>query len=92
MCCMMSNIGGTGPFKRRIILAVVTSIILYACPIWWEALSVGTTRTILSSVYRLSAIRRISGFRTVSDEAVLILAKTIPIDILAEEMWSIRDK
>ena len=46
----------------------------------------GTTRRILSSVYRLSAIRRISGFRTVSDEAVLVLAKTIPIDILADEM------
>ena len=31
-------------------------------------------------------IRRISGFRTVSDEAVLVLAKTIPIDILTDEM------
>ena len=35
---------------------------------------------------RLSAIRRISGFRTISDEAVLVLAETIPIDILADEM------
>ena len=34
----------------------------------------------------LSAIRRVSGFRLVSDEAVLVLAKTIPIDILADEM------
>ena len=42
----------------------------------------GTTRRILSSVYRLSAIRRVSGLRTVSDEAVLIL----PIEILADEM------
>ena len=30
---MMANIGGPGPFKRRIISAVVTSIMLYACPI-----------------------------------------------------------
>ena len=37
-------------------------------------------------MYRLSAIRQISVFRTVSDEAVLVLAKTIPIDILADEM------
>ena len=49
----------------------------------------GTTRRILSSVYRLSAIRRVSGFRTVSDEAVLVLAKAIPIDILADEMRTI---
>ena len=46
----------------------------------------GTTKRKLSSVYRQSAIRQISGFRTVSDEAVLILAKTITIDILANEM------
>ena len=31
-----------------------------------------------------SAIRRISGFRTVSDEAVLVLAKTMPKGILAD--------
>ena len=52
---MMPNIGEPGSFKRRLILAVVTSIMLYACPIW-------TTRKIMSSVYRLSAIRRISSF------------------------------
>ena len=46
---MMPNIRGLGPFKRRIILAVVTSIMLYACPIWYETLSVGTKRRVLSS-------------------------------------------
>ena len=50
----------------------------------------GTIRRILSSLYRLRAIRRMSGFRTVSDEAVLVLAKVlakeIPINILADEM------
>ena len=75
---MMTNIRGPGPFKRRIILAVVTSIMLYACSIWTKTLTVGTTRRILSSVYRLNTIRRLSGFRIVSDEAVLVLAKTIP--------------
>ena len=44
---------------------------------------------ILFSVYRLSAIRRISDFRTVSDEALLVLRKTILIDILADEMRNI---
>ena len=46
----------------------------------------GTTWRILSSVYRLSPIRWISGFRTVYDKAVLVLANIIPIDILADEM------
>ena len=30
---IMPNIAGLGPFKRRIISAVVMSIMLYACPI-----------------------------------------------------------
>ena len=41
---------------------------------------------ILPSVYRLSAIRWISSFRTVYDEAVLVLAKIVPIDILVDEI------
>ena len=82
----MPNIAGPNAFKRRgeTISRIVTSI-LYVCPIWSEALSVGTIRRLLSSVYRLKEIRQISGFRTVSDEGVLVLVKTIPIDILADE-------
>ena len=37
-------------------------------------------------MHPLNAIRRVSGFRTMSDEAALVLAKAIPIDILADEM------
>ena len=69
----MANIRGPGPFKRRIISVVVIAIILYACHILSESLSMGTTRSILFSVYRLSANRRISGFSTVFDGAVLVL-------------------
>ena len=29
----MPNIGGQGPFKRRIISAILTTIMLYACTI-----------------------------------------------------------
>ena len=32
------------PFKTGIISALVTSIMLYACPIWSEALSVGNNK------------------------------------------------
>ena len=49
----------------------------------------GTTRSKLSSVYRLSAFRQTSGLMAVSDEAVLVLAKTKPIIILANEMRQI---
>ena len=49
-----------------------------------EALSVGIPRMKLSSVYRVSKIRRISGFRIVL--VLTILAKTIVIDLLADKM------
>ena len=70
-------------------MAVVTSIMLYDCPILSETFSVRTTRRILTLVYRLSAIRLINGFRIVSDEAILALAKTTQRDILAGEIRSI---
>ena len=76
---MMIYIRGPGLLKRRIILAIVTSVMLYTYSIWSEAIYVQGG---FGSVYRLSAIRRINGFRTVSDEAVLI-------DILVDEMRSI---
>ena len=86
----MPNIGVPAPFMRSIISKVARSIILYACPIWSEALSVGTIGMILSWMYRLSAIRQISGFSTVSNEVVLVLAKTTAISILADIFSSSR--
>ena len=71
---MMPNIGETNPFK----------IMLYASLI--GALLGDDKKEKLSSVYRLSAMRQISDFRTVSDEVVLVSAKTISFDILADKM------
>ena len=48
----------------------------------WHSLR---TRSKLSSVYSLSAIRRISGFMTVSDEAILVLPREF-IDTLMDKM------
>ncbi|XP_070067155.1 uncharacterized protein [Drosophila virilis] len=43
----------------------------------------------MSIPYGLSALRNISGFRTVSDEAAIVLAGMLPVDILAKEMEKI---
>ena len=45
---------------------------------------VGGTRRKLPPMYRVSAIRQISGFRMVSVEAILVLAKTISIKV---DIW-----
>ena len=37
-------------------------------------------------MHNLSTMRLISGYRTIPDEAALVLAKTIPVDIFANKM------
>lgn len=86
---IMPNIGGPG-YPRRLLLArVVTSVLLYAAPVWAGALKTKDLRRKLNSTYRLSALRTISGFRTISDEAAYIIAAMIPIDIYADELQRI---
>ena len=69
-----------GPeYARTILLSrVVTLVLLYAAPVWIQALRTKEYKRRLSSIYRLRALRTISGFRTISDEAA--------IDILADEI------
>lgn len=83
---ILPNIGGP-KYARRILLSrVVSSVLLYAAPVWAAALTTKEIRRNLCSSYRLSALRVISGFRTVSDDAALVMAGMLPVDILADEM------
>lgn len=86
---MLPNIGGPKYQKRILLSRVVSSALLYAAPIWSKAVIVQETKKKLSSVYRLTALRTISGYRTISEDAAYVIAGMIPIDILAEEMTRI---
>lgn len=86
---MLPNIGGPKQERRLLLARVVSSVLLYAAPIWAAALSTREATRKLARPYRRSALRAISGFRTISDEAALVLAGMIPIDILADEMGRI---
>ena len=89
---ILPNIGGPGYARRILLSRVVSSVLLYAAPVWAAALATTETRRKLSSTYRLCAIRTISGFRTISDEAACVIAGMIPIDILANEMVRINER
>ena len=82
---MMQNVGGPMQSKRKIISTVVSSVILYAAPIWSGALKVKSAARKLKSVYRLSVLRVCCSYRTTSDEAAHVIAGMIPVDILADE-------
>lgn len=89
---ILPNIGGPKPARRKLLATVINSVILYASPIWAGAMAVKCSRKKLSSTYRLSTLRIISGFRTISEEAAGVVAGLIPIDILASEMKRIHDR
>jgi hypothetical protein len=85
---IMPNGFGPTSSKRRIIASVVTSILRYGCAVWADtALKTKTNRGKLNSVYRLSAIRVVCAYRTVSYDAVCVLASMLPIQmVLGEDM------
>nr|XP_041632428.1 uncharacterized protein LOC121502779 [Drosophila kikkawai] len=82
---MMANTRGPRQHSRRLISTVVTSTLLYAAPIWSEAMLVASYSRQCRTVYRRCALRISSCFCTVSEEAALVVAGSIPIDLLAAE-------
>jgi len=82
---IMANVGGPRQRSRWLISNVVRSIILYAAPIWAPAMSVKAYGQTCKAAYRTCALRVLSAFRTVSEDAALVLAGMIPLDLLADE-------
>lgn len=82
---LMPNIPGPRSSKRRAMMSVAHSIMLYGAEVWASALRVDTHRRKLASVQRRAALRVACAYRTVSEAAVLVVAGIIPIDILATE-------
>ena len=82
---MLPNIGGPRQSRRLLISRVVSSILLYAAPVWASSLKVEANRRKIAAPYRLSALRTSCAYRTTSDEAACVIAGMIPIDILANE-------
>jgi len=82
---MVANTRGPKQHSRRIIATVVTSTILYAAPIWAEAMKTASYGRQCKAVYRRCALRITSSFCTVSEEAALVVAGTIPIDLPAAD-------
>lgn len=82
---LMPRTRGAGDAKRRLLATVASSIVLYASPVWKQALARRCNREQLRSVQRLTAIRVSRAYRTVSTSAALVLAGQIPWHLLVEE-------
>jgi hypothetical protein len=82
---LMPNLRGPTEATRKLYVAVMHSVALYACPAWATQARARMGWQSLRRVQRAMAIRSIAAYRTISYEAASILARIPPIHLLAEE-------
>ena len=82
---LMRNVSGPRASKRRLLMDVAQSIMLYGAGVWAEAMAVDKYRKRLASVQRNAALRVACAYRSVSEKAVLVVAGMMLIDLLARE-------
>ncbi|XP_033226183.1 uncharacterized protein LOC117178804 [Belonocnema kinseyi] len=77
----MANVGGPKPSKRRLLMSVTTSILLYGAEIWADAFRIEKYSKRMADVQKLKALRVACSSRTVSEPTILVVARVIPIDL-----------
>lgn len=82
---LMANIGGPTQSKRKLLMDTTSSILLYGCEVWADALKAKHRRKVLLSVQRTAALRVAHAYRTVSESAIFVISGAIPIHFLAQE-------
>lgn len=82
---LMPNMGGSSQRKRRLLATVVESQLLYAAPIWASALVFERNVKTLQRPQRTIALRVAMAYRTVSTQAILVVAGIVPAHLLALE-------
>lgn len=86
LCRLMLNLRGPGEARRRLYANVVLSVILYAAPIWCDALKASAkSQRIVNKVLHTVAVRVIAVYRTISLDAALLLARIPPLSLMADE-------
>ena len=88
---LMAKVGGPKPSRRRLVMSVVHSILLYGTEVCVEAIDVEFYRNKLGAVQRRCAIRIACSYRTVSEKAVLEIAGVMPIRLMAKQQKIVYD-
>lgn len=82
---LLPNLRGPHEAKRRLYANIVLSIAMYGAPIWSKKLRKSVvSQRLLNQLQRKIAIRIIAGYRTVSFDVAVILARTPPWLYMAE--------
>ncbi|KAF2890441.1 hypothetical protein ILUMI_15732 [Ignelater luminosus] len=77
---LMPHHGGPKASRKRVLVSVAHSAILYGAPVWSQVLHIQLYRNKLLKVHRQLAIRVSGAYHTISADAVMVLARIIPID------------
>lgn len=88
----MPNKSGPKASTMRLINSVINSQLLYAAPIITQAMEHKSYVNMLLKPQRMSALRIISGYRTISTSAALVLGSIPPIDLLLTERAEIWER
>lgn len=76
---LMPNVGGPSLLKRRMLMTVAVSRVLYAAPVWaGGSVMTDKAKRALDRVNRLASLRLIRAYRSVSGEAAAFLAASAP--------------
>ena len=86
---IMPNIGGPRQDRRVLLSTAISSIMLYAVPTWSIALETMRRQRQLASVQRLSSLRIVCAYRTVSDDAICVIGSKLPVESAVEELCSL---
>ncbi|XP_052901358.1 uncharacterized protein LOC128307518 [Anopheles moucheti] len=79
------NIGGPSSSIRSLHANVATSMLRYGAPVWAHILTEKQHQNAVNKVYRRLAMRVASAYRTISYEAVCVIANMMPLCIILEE-------
>lgn len=80
----MPNLRGPGESKRQLYAKVLHSVMLYAAPVWYDKFTAyKSPQHPINRIQRLIALRVICGYKTVSYEAALLLARIPPFYLTA---------
>lgn len=82
---LMPNMGGPRASKRKLLVSVIHSQLLYAAPVWHTITSSKKILAKLNRVQRKLCIRTCSGYRTISAVAAEVIAGIPPIKLLIIE-------
>ena len=82
---LMPRVGGPSTEKRIVLSTVVQSVLLYGAPAWEVALKYKKYTNMIRSVERKMAVRVTSAYRTVATDAIGVIARCPPYDLLVWE-------